>query len=92
MSRLKALIKSLDQKQDLILQYLKPKNPTADHTQSVTSYDVTKATTIVAATTASGDKKSATTGGEYKLKSSGSKKSSSSSSSSEGDDDSDTDT
>ena len=90
MSRLKALIKSLDQKQDLILQYLKPKNPTADDTQSVTSYDVTKATTTAAATTASGDEKSTTARGEYKLKSSGSKKSSNSSS--EGDDDIDTDT
>ena len=77
----------MDQKQDLILQYLKPKNPTADDTQSaigsVTDYDVTKATKA----TASGDEKSTTVGGEYKLKSSGSKKSSSSSSDTDDDDD-----
>ena len=82
----------MDQKQDLILQYLKPNNPTADDTQSaigsVTGYDVTKATKTAPAT-ASGDEKSTTMGGEYKLKSSGSKKSSSSSSDTDDDDDED---
>ena len=77
----------MDQKQDLILQYLIPKKPIsndATSTQgSVSSYDVTKTPAI----TVSGDKTStASVGGEYKLKSSGSKKSSSSSSEEDDDD------
>ena len=75
----------MDQKQDLILQYLIPKKPIsndATSTQgSVSSYDVTK----IPAITVSGDKTSTTSVGG--LKSSDSKKSSSSSSEEEEDDD-----
>ena len=76
---------NMDQKQNLILQYLKTpiSNDETPAETSVFSYDVTKTPTI----TVSGDKKSTTSvGGEYKLKSSGSKKSSSSSSEEDNDD------
>ena len=91
LSRLKALIKDLakkqdimDQKQDLILQYLKPKQPTTDDTASVSNYDVTTKPAVT-----SGSEKSSTVGGEYKLKSSGSKKSTLTSSSDTGEEDDD---
>ena len=72
---------NMDQKQDLILQYLKSKKPISDDATftegSVSSYDVTKTPAI----SVSGDKKSTTSvTGDYKLKSSGSKGLSSSSS------------
>ena len=92
LSRLKLLIKELikkqeimqenmDQKQDLILQYLTSKKLISDDATStegsVSSYDVTKTPAIAA----NGDKKSTTSvTGDYKLKSSGNKESSSSSS------------
>ena len=65
----------MEQKQDLILQYLRPKSPATDDVPSITCYDVSKA-----AATTSGDEKSTAVGAEYKLKSSSSKKSKKSSS------------
>ena len=57
------------QKQDHILQYLRPKSPIVDEIASITGYDVSKA-----AATASSDEKSPTVEGGYKLKSGSSKK------------------
>ena len=86
----------MDQKQDLILQYLTPKksmiteDDASSLADSITAYDVAKAMATTA--TASGDEKSTTAlGGEYKLKSSGSKKLSSSSSDTDEEDDDDID-
>ena len=56
------------QKQDLILQHLKPKSPAADDVPSVIIYDVSKA-----AVATDSDEKLTTEAGGYKLKSSRSK-------------------